>query len=66
MCSSDLGNVASEDVVMMLHQMGMQTGIDLNKLMDVGHLAGQMTGTTTGGRADKWRRLQLEKGKSLI
>ncbi len=30
------GNVASEDVVYMLHGMGMDTGIDLDRLIDVG------------------------------
>ena len=59
------GNVATEDLVMMLHQMGYETGIDLNKLMAAGQLAGELTGTCTGGRADKWRRLQLEKGRAL-
>jgi hydroxymethylglutaryl-CoA lyase len=59
------GNVATEDLVMMLHQMGFETGIDLEKLMFAGQLAGELTGTTTGGRADRWRRLQLEKGRAL-
>ena len=59
------GNVATEDLVMMLHQMGFETGIDLEKLMLAGQLAGELTGTTTGGRADRWRRLQLEKGRAL-
>ena len=59
------GNVATEDLVMMLHQMGFETGIDLEKLMAAGQLAGELTGTQTGGRADKWRRLQLEKGRKL-
>lgn len=59
------GNVASEDLVMMLHQMGFETGIDLEKLMAAGQLAGELTHTCTGGRADKWRRLQLEKGRTL-
>tara|TARA_R110002049_G_scaffold222206_1_gene393783 strand:+ start:3023 stop:3940 length:918 start_codon:yes stop_codon:yes gene_type:complete len=59
------GNVATEDLVMMLHQMGFDTGIDLPKLMAAGQLAGELTGTCTGGRADRWRRLQLEKGRSL-
>ena len=31
------GNVASEDVVYMLHGMGIDTGIDLEKLIDAGH-----------------------------
>jgi hydroxymethylglutaryl-CoA lyase len=30
------GNVASEDVVYLLHGMGIDTGIDLNKLVDAG------------------------------
>jgi hydroxymethylglutaryl-CoA lyase len=30
------GNVASEDVVYMLHGMGIETGIDLDKLVDTG------------------------------
>jgi hydroxymethylglutaryl-CoA lyase len=28
------GNIATEDVVSMLHEMGVQTGIDLPKLVD--------------------------------
>lgn len=31
------GNVASEDVVYMLHNMGIETGINLDKLIQVGH-----------------------------
>ncbi|MDF3125317.1 hydroxymethylglutaryl-CoA lyase [Rheinheimera sp. 1928-s] len=57
------GNIATEDVVMMLQQMGFQTGIDLARLMAVGQLAGEMTGTTTGGRAHQWRSLQLQKSR---
>ena len=30
------GNVATEDVVYMLHGMGLQTGVDLDKLVDIG------------------------------
>jgi hydroxymethylglutaryl-CoA lyase len=30
------GNVASEDVVYLLHGMGIETGIDLDKLVDAG------------------------------
>ena len=60
------GNAASEDVVMLLEQMGFDTGIDLVALMDVGRMVGRMLGTATGGRADAWRRIQLEKGAPLI
>ncbi|GAB3096342.1 hydroxymethylglutaryl-CoA lyase [Aestuariicella hydrocarbonica] len=59
------GNVATEDVVMMLHQMGYRTGIDLPRLMAVGKQAGAMLNIETGGRADRWRCLELEKGKTL-
>jgi hydroxymethylglutaryl-CoA lyase len=59
------GNVPTEDLVMMLHQMGYDTGIDLPTLMAAGSLAGELTGTVTGGRADRWRRLQLDKGRPL-
>ena len=30
------GNVATEDVVYMLHGMGIQTGVDLDRLIDTG------------------------------
>jgi hydroxymethylglutaryl-CoA lyase len=30
------GNVATEDVVYLLHGLGMETGVDLEKLVDVG------------------------------
>ncbi len=59
------GNVASEDLVMMFEQMGVSTGIDLEQLMVVGQLAGDFTEQPTGGRAHKWRMLQLEKGRTL-
>ncbi len=48
------GNVATEDVVMMLHQMGFDTGIDLRKLLEASDLARTLTGTAPGGRAKPW------------
>ena len=53
------GNVATEDVVMMLHQMGFETGIDLPKLLEASDLATRMTGTAPGGRAREWLRKRL-------
>lgn len=53
------GNVATEDVVMMLGQMGFETGIDLGRLMQASDLAGELTGTAPGGRAGPWLRRQL-------
>jgi len=57
------GNVATEDVVMMLQQMGYDTGIDLAALLDAASLAKSLTGTAPGGRATPWLRRQLEQAK---
>lgn len=48
------GNVATEDLVMMLTQMGYDTGIDLDRLLAAAKLAGELTGTATGGRTAPW------------
>lgn len=48
------GNVATEDVVMMLEQMGFDTGIDLPALLSASDLARELTGTAPGGRAKPW------------
>lgn len=53
------GNVATEDVVMMLEQMGMDTGISLKKLMQASLLAKELTGTAPGGRAKAWLERQF-------
>ena len=53
------GNVATEDVVMMLHQMGFETGIDLSKLLEASDLATRLTGTAPGGRVREWLRGRL-------
>jgi len=50
------GNVATEDVVMMLEQMGYDTGIDLERLLHASELASKLTGTAPGGRASAWLR----------
>ncbi|MEJ2383120.1 MAG: hydroxymethylglutaryl-CoA lyase [Xanthomonadales bacterium] len=55
------GNVATEDVVMLLEQMGCPTGIDLDALMRAADLARELTGTAPGGRASAWIRQDLER-----
>lgn len=50
------GNVATEDVVMMLEQMGYATGINLDGLLRAADLARELTGTAPGGRASAWLR----------
>jgi hydroxymethylglutaryl-CoA lyase len=42
------GNIASEDLVSMLHEMGIQTGIDLTKLLDASRAAQQALGRPLG------------------
>jgi len=55
------GNVATEDVVMMLEQMGFSTGVDLDALIRASDLAEQLTGTAPGGRAKAWLKPWLAK-----
>ena len=47
------GNVATEDVVYMLHGMGMDTGIDLDKLIDAGQFISDFLQRPSGSRAAK-------------
>jgi len=49
------GNVATEDVVMMLEQMGFDTGIDLSRLLESANLARELIPTACGGRARAWQ-----------
>jgi len=55
------GNVATEDVVMMVQQMGFDTGIDLAALLHASALARELTGTAPGGRARPWLERNLAK-----
>jgi hydroxymethylglutaryl-CoA lyase len=47
------GNVATEDVVFMLHGMGIDTGIDLDKLVDAGAFISDVLGRAPVSRAGK-------------
>ncbi len=44
------GNVASEDVVYLLHGMGIETGIDLDKLIDAGAFVSDFLQRKSGSR----------------
>src|SRR5512136_2160058 len=44
------GNLATEDLVYMLHGMGYETGVDLGKLVDAGALAQELVGRRLPGR----------------
>jgi hydroxymethylglutaryl-CoA lyase len=56
------GNVATEDVALMLTQMGFDTGIDLAKLVAAADFAAELTGNCPGGHASPWLKRQIEKG----
>ena len=45
------GNVATEDLVYMLHGMGIETGIDLDRLVDAGAWISQVLGRAPQSRA---------------
>ncbi len=47
------GNVATEDVVYMLHGMGIDTGIDMDKLIDAGQFISDFLQRPTNSRAAK-------------
>jgi hydroxymethylglutaryl-CoA lyase len=55
------GNVATEDVVMLLEQLGFATGVDLRQLLAASDLAETLTGTAPGGRAKAWLKPRLAK-----
>lgn len=55
------GNLATEDLVAMLHQMGLSTGIDLEKLLAVADLAGRFVERPIGGRMKAWLDVNLDK-----
>ncbi|PNK61096.1 hydroxymethylglutaryl-CoA lyase [Psychrobacter sp. FDAARGOS_221] len=47
------GNVATEDVIYMLHGMGIKTGVDLDKLIHVGQKISDFLGRANGSRTAK-------------
>lgn len=57
------GNVATEDVALLLHQMGFATGIDLGRLVVAAELALELTGAAAGGHSLRWLQRQREHGR---
>ena len=47
------GNVASEDAVYLLHGMGLQTGVELELLAEIGRWLSALLGRPTGSRVGK-------------
>ncbi len=57
------GNVATEDVVFMLHGMGIETGLDLHALVDAGAWISQVLGRAPVSRVS--RALLAKRGLAL-
>ncbi len=47
------GNVATEDLVYMMHGMGIETGIDLDQLIDAGVFISEALGRQTNSRVSR-------------
>ncbi|KAL9962389.1 hypothetical protein ACROYT_G031488 [Oculina patagonica] len=54
------GNVATEDVVYMLHGMGLETGVNLDKLIDAGDFICQALERKTASKVAQARRNNSE------
>lgn len=50
------GNVASEDVLYLLNGLEIETGVDLNKLIDAGERISQLLGRANGSRVARARQ----------
>ena len=51
------GNVATEDVVYLLHGMGMRTGVDLEQISDTGRWLAALLGRESGSKVTRARTL---------
>ncbi|MBS0452473.1 MAG: hydroxymethylglutaryl-CoA lyase [Proteobacteria bacterium] len=49
------GNLATEDLVLMARQCGMDTGIDFERLLDAVDVAARLAGYPVGGRSYRWQ-----------
>lgn len=58
------GNLPTEDLVFMLHGMGVETGIDLDKLIEAGNIAEEIVGRKLPGKVHqagiRWSRGDCE------
>ncbi|APR75746.1 Hydroxymethylglutaryl-CoA lyase [Minicystis rosea] len=58
------GNLATEDLVFLLHGMGVETGIDLDKLIAAGNVAEQVIGHPLPGKVHKAGPFKLRKARA--
>jgi hydroxymethylglutaryl-CoA lyase len=58
------GNLATEDLVFMLHGMGVETGIDMEKLIAAGNVAEQVIGRPLPGKVHRAGPFRLRKARA--
>ena len=58
------GNVATEDVVLLVEHMGFSTGIDMGARLRASDLATGLTGTARGGNAKAWLQQKITRNQS--
>lgn len=58
------GNLATEDLVYLLHGMGVETGIDLDKLIAAGNVAEQVIGRPLPGKVHKAGSFKVRKARA--
>jgi len=56
------GNVATEDLLYLLHGLGLSTGIDLDEVVRTGHFISRAIGRENGSRAG--RALSAKSGRA--
>jgi hydroxymethylglutaryl-CoA lyase len=47
------GNICTEDLVFMCHEMGIETGVDLERLIECAHLAEDIVGHELPGKVQR-------------
>lgn len=60
------GNVATEDLVYLLHEAGFDTGIDLENLYAAVEVAEAITAQTLGGKILQWQRSQEHRAQAAV
>lgn len=58
------GNVATEDVVLMLESMGWDTGVDLDALVGAVEHCGDLLQSPLGGHSFRWLRRRVEQARA--
>ena len=58
------GNVATEDLLYMLHGMGVETGVDLDAVIDTAWFIGARLGREPGGHVSRARRPPKDEAQS--